>query len=103
MTSYTAAELKDIKRNWNKEDEARMQLRPAGMPKAAWRIENPVTTKTILAVLDGNFKTRPERTMAFDTTGTLEVFIFSSSGRLVERIDLEADDANQRLSRYEIK
>ncbi len=89
-------------------DAERMARRPKGVSRFSWRCDNRIEYLLIHAA-DTAFKTKPERTMCFDLNGSAtDLWIWSMPrdlGKrpfLVERIDLSAEDADDRLSRYAI-
>ena len=81
------------------QDAARMAERPAGMPRCAWRNENPIDLARF-TVKDTAFKTRPLRTIQFDLSGNIYDAWVWGRCKLIETIDLRAADAASRLARY---
>lgn len=105
MTTFTASELIAHAKAFVAADAARMAVRPTGMPRYEWRMQNPVDIRHSWTVRDAAFKTRPQRSLRFDVTGdvyNLGVWSFGAKPRVIEHIDLRAADADQKLSRYEI-
>lgn len=106
MTShYTSKELIEAAKAYIAQDAALMAKRPAGMPRAAWRSENPIALPYSFAARDLSLKSRPQRSLSFDLTGNpydLAVWGYGARrGWLVEHIDLRAPDADEKLRRYE--
>ena len=89
-------------------DSERMTRRPKGVCRSSWRCDNPIEYLFIHAS-DTAFKTKPERVLRFDLNGSAtDLWVWSMPrvlGRtpfVVERIDLAASDAQERLDRYEL-
>lgn len=103
---HTAAALIAAHQAYAIADGERMSRRPAGHPRSAWRLANPLcaTPETPRAVRDTAFKTRPVRRLAIDVSGDVHrvrVWGTGSRGGVIEVIDLAAPDADARLARYE--
>ena len=104
MKHYTPEFLINASKNWMKADSERIARRPAGVPRDAWRLENPIAQETEWKVKDTAFKTRPLRCLSFDMNGSpydLWVFGTGPSGAVIERINLQSPDVEERLARYE--
>lgn len=99
MATLSAAALLEAHRKILAADAERMKRRPAHMPRGAWRDENPIADLQIL-VRDTAFKTMPVRTLLFDFNGTLGDLLVAGDTRFIDRIDLKAADADDRISRY---
>ena len=99
MTQITAAELIAAAKIKVAQDAERMVRRPAGVPRGAWRSENPISPAHWI-VKDLAFKTQPLRDIVFDVNGNVYDAWVWGEKKLVERIDLRAADADARLSRY---
>jgi len=100
---YTAQELIDAAKAYIAADAAIMSSRPAGCPRGAWRMENPIDLPTTFDVHDTAFKTSPKRRLSFDLNGNpYDLWVWSNGKKpeVLERINLRADDANARLARY---
>lgn len=103
MKTYTAFELISAAHDWLADDAARMASRPLGMPRAMWRAQNPARPLPAFDVRDTAYKTRPSRTLGFDANGNLyDLWVWSvgAAPRVIERINLRAQDADARLGRY---
>ncbi|GLK78069.1 hypothetical protein GCM10008171_33230 [Methylopila jiangsuensis] len=96
LATVAAARKADIIADMN-----HMASRPAGCPCNVWRESGPVR-QTNFAVRDGRYKTRPRRQIMADTTADMSVMVLSlgAQGRIIDRIDLTAPDAQERLDRY---
>ncbi len=104
MTSFTAAELIAHAKAYIAADAAIMSKRPAGCPRGAWRMENPIPLPISFPVKDTAFKTKPVRGLSFDLNGNpYDLWVWSRGRRpeVIERIDLDEPDADTRLARYE--
>lgn len=96
----TAAHILGEHAAWKRADDARMNARPAGMPRGAWRGDNPIPHADFpRLVRDLKFKSRPVRQLTF-IDHTSRLFVTTINGCPVEIVDLRAPDADQRLSRY---
>lgn len=90
--------LIEMARAARRHDAEIMARRPAGCPRAAWRMENPGPKMALLA-REG----RATRSISLDYgSGMSEAWVWSATQRprLVDRVDLSAADADERLARY---
>lgn len=98
MQTYTPDELIAHAKAWMAAEAKRMSERPKGVTRSSWRAEHPV-------VLPRSFEAKVGRrsvTLAFDANGSpYDLWVWNRRGQVEERIDLRADDAAERLSRYE--
>lgn len=95
----TAQQLLAMHKVWVLADQERMKRRPAGMPRMAWRGDNPIPPVNYPSPRDTAFKSRPRRYIGCIDHSTR---LFVSSGqRYIEVIDLAAPDADTRLARYD--
>ena len=104
MNKFTAQELIAHAKAYIAADAAVMSQRPAGIPRAAWRMENPIALPIHFKARDTAFKTKPIRSLAFDLNGNpYDLWVWSKGRKpeVIERIDLDAADADARLARYE--
>src|SRR5579872_6852294 len=104
MTSYTAQELIAHAKAYIAADAAIMSTRPAAMPRMAWRQANPIALPMSFPARDTAFKTKPARKLAFDLNGNpYDLWVWTTGRKrdVIERIDLDAPDADARLARYE--
>lgn len=92
-----------------KADNERMNARPKGYPRAAWRMENPIPNEipTVWYVRDTRFKTKPLRVLKFDLNGCpTDLWVWNAKTPSVgplNRIDLSALDASAKLARYKLE
>lgn len=99
--TLTAADLIQRQKAFLRADNERMNRRPSGTPRYSWRVDNPIDPVCITAG-DTAFKTRPTRILTFDVNGSAtDLWVWRSDGKVIERIDLNAPDADARLARYE--
>lgn len=97
----TASQIAAALTAWKQADDARMASRPAGMPRGAWRRDNPIPTPDFpRTVRDTKFKSRPVRHLT-TIDSSLRLFVATKALRTVEVIDLREPDADQRLRRYQ--
>lgn len=104
MDTLTAAKLIEQAKSFQTADEARMCLRPEGVPRSVWRRDNPITIETSFMVRDTAYKSRPKRVVQVCLSPNIfEVMIHNATpgGKVIEWIDLRSPDADQRLARYE--
>lgn len=94
----------DAGKAWIAHDREVMAVRPRHVARADWRAERQGYPDISWIVRDGNYRTRPNRVAmipAFDgRTTELVVFETGKRGKVIERIDLRAPDAQDRLARY---
>jgi hypothetical protein len=100
---YTAIDLIEAAKSYIAADAAIMTDRPAGCPRGAWRMENPINLPISFKALDATFRTKPSRTLSFDLNGNpFDLWIWSTGKHphVLGRINLRAADADTQLSRY---
>ena len=90
--TITAARLIEHQRGVVKADSARMEARPARYPRAAWRNEHPIANQHGFTV--GQFF------LNFDLNGSVTDLWVWKHDKVVERINLAASDADEKLSKY---
>lgn len=79
-------------------DNAIMTKRPEKSPRAAWREQNPTPVSSSFRVIKGgkSFMAR----IIYDTAPWLWVYTLTSNPKVIDRIDLRADDAVAKLELY---
>lgn len=105
MANYTPDFLISAAKAWIKADADRMSRRPSGFTRSAWRAKNPISLQKSWLVQDMAFRTQPQRCFCFDANGSpydLWVWSTGKAPRVIERINLRAGDAANKLTRYEI-
>ena len=102
MTKIAASTILTAHRAWMAADFTRMQRRPAGTPRGAYRAANPIPAADFPSKLaDTAYASRPIREASFIDASS-RLFIRTHGGRVVEIIELTSPDADQRLARYEV-
>lgn len=105
MTAYTSQELIAAAKAYIAAEAIIMTARPAGVPRAAWRMENIIDLPVDFLARDTALKAKPVRSLSFDLNGNpYDLWVWTTTGRtrkVIERIDLRAADATARLARYE--
>ena len=104
-----AQEIIEIQKRHIKEMNDLMAKRPEGEPRSVYvsRIKDQIINRSFFAIVkDLGFKSKPLRTMSLGTSDPYHLQVLncnpsSSEYMLIERIDLKAADADERLSRYE--
>ncbi len=103
MTKIAAYTILTAHRAWMAADFERMQKRPAGTPRGAWRMKNPIPAAEFPSALtDSAYCSRPRREVGFIDASS-RLFIWTVAGLVVEIIELTAPDADERLSRYDVR
>jgi hypothetical protein len=98
--NITAQEILNIQSAYRRENSERMANRPAGVSRAAWKEQNPTTAKPFTANCV-DVSTGEDRFMHFDgDKNTLWVWESGDRADIIEHIDITADDADDRLSKY---
>ena len=104
MTQYTSEQLIVAARKYMAEEAAVMSQRPQGMPRAAWRMENAVRMPSFTAT-DTADERRPQVRLTWAGNGNpydLWVWDMSRPDCLIEHIDLQSENADERLARYAV-
>ena len=100
----TAAEIAVQVRAYAAANQERMKRRPAGVPRAAWRSENPVTRPETLRLGRGDGRVEIEPDWASPKAHDMWVWaaddiLIGAAVPLRGHLDLTADDADDRLGR----
>jgi DNA-binding transcriptional regulator YiaG len=90
--------LMDIYRQLKDHVNEIMPKRPEGHPSAAWRMSNPAPVRAAFRIYEGS-KQRIGW-INYDTSPFFEVRSDGAKPKLIERIDLRANDAEEKLAAY---
>lgn len=90
--------LMEMYRALKAHDEKIMAERPAGVPRSAWREENPAAIRPSFRVLRGGMSYMAR--INHDTSPELIIYTLTANPKLVERIDLRAAGAAEKLASY---
>ena len=104
MTTYTAQELITHAKAYLAADNARMAQRPKGVTRSSWRSQHPVDLPRRFSARDTAMKTRPARDLVLglnSNVADLWIYNCGDKPRCIERIDLRAPTADEKLGRYE--
>jgi hypothetical protein len=101
--TFTVESLRAAAAAWRRADNAHMAARPPGCPRGAWRSEG-VYPPVSFAVRDSALKSRPSRLLLIDAAADCHSVTvwrpWGSAMRFAGRIEFDAVDANERLSRF---
>lgn len=105
MNTFTSKEIINHETKHVNEARQSMAKRPTGVPRSAFRMDNPTKTNSFQAtVRQSNMKSKPVRVLTFGANGNpTDLWVWSESMKTVlDRIDLRSPNADEFLGRFEI-